>query len=156
MPREIKVLKPISSERWAEFDPKSKWDCIVALRGPDLRRSQVVKFLTTSVIRYVLSGVMRTGGLINNKLPFVVIPSGWEPEGNWDSGHFFGHIYEATELLGIPRIILAPADWEKVVTEKDLNTYWDTGSIVRRLLEVVTGGPEKEYLRALVAERRDG
>lgn len=108
----IRPLEPISQDLWAKLTGKQKWDSIVALRGPDMVGSGVLKYLTSSIIRYKLSGVMRVGGLVNQSIPFVVLPSerGYDrPRSNFDLGHFLGHIYDAAAILNIP---VAYVTWE--------------------------------------------
>jgi hypothetical protein len=98
------VLPKITQEQWDALNGKGKWDSIVALRGPDFINSGVLKWFTSSVIRHRMSGIMRVGGLVNSTLPFVTLPSGlYAPRtGNFDAGHFLGHISEAAMWLSVP------------------------------------------------------
>lgn len=68
-------LKPLSREEWDKFTPKMQWDVKVALRGPDLAMSDTTKWFTTSVIRGKMRDVSRVGGLINDDLNLILIPS---------------------------------------------------------------------------------
>lgn len=112
-------LDRTTQEEWDAMDGKSRWDSIVALRGPDLINSTVVKFFTSSVVRYKLGAIMRTGGVINNNLPFVVLPAGasFSQPGNvtFDWSHFLGHIYEAALILKIPIVWVTKDVWKNAV-----------------------------------------
>lgn len=96
-------LIPTSSAEWAKFGNKKKWDCLVALRGPDLVDSQTLKWFTSSVIRHKLIEITDSHGLVNHVLPFVVLPSGYEGTiGKFDGSHFAQHVGEAAQYLDIP------------------------------------------------------
>lgn len=114
------VLAPMELTEWEGLSGKAKWDSQVALRGPDLVNSQSVKLFTTSVIRFRLSKIMRVGGLVNEWLPFVVIPDSPEvgisrSKHEFDWCHFLGHVHEAAEWLGIPRCSIPAADWKRII-----------------------------------------
>ena len=97
----------ITKLQWEGLSGKERWDIIVALRGPDVRNSDTLKWFTTAVIRYHASAVMRVGGLVNNHTPFVLgalDPHLYKPVGprSWDLEHFFIHTVEAAALLHVP------------------------------------------------------
>lgn len=95
-------MEPISKSTWEEMGGKAKWDSIVALRGPDLKGSELLKMFTTSVIRHRLSGVMRVGGQIS-QLGCIVVPNGAIIKSDkFDDQHFFAHVREAAYHLAIP------------------------------------------------------
>ncbi len=93
----------------------------MALRGPDIKRSEAVKAVTTAVIRHFMSPVMRVGGQVSD-LGFVVVPSGRvfkKPDTTmatvWpDLDHFLGHVIEAAEILSIPTVYVPPNVWEEI------------------------------------------
>lgn len=98
-------LLPLTNEEWEKMSGKARWDSIVALRGPDLIGSDTLKWFTTSVIRYRLGQVMRTGGLVNSHLGFVVLPEGCYTTKStkpFDVGHFLNHVAEAATWLSVP------------------------------------------------------
>lgn len=115
----IPQLERLTDEEWAALDGKARWDSIVALRGPDVVNSQTVKWFTSSVIRHRLSGVMRTGGLVNSRLPFVVLPSGQvalpADRRGFDYQHFSSHIYEAATWLKVPIAYVSGEAWGKML-----------------------------------------
>jgi hypothetical protein len=74
--RERDNLIPLSTKEWDAFTPKQRWDVIVALRGPDVARSEIIKWFTTSVIRGKMREVMRVGGQVNNDLNLIILPAG--------------------------------------------------------------------------------
>jgi hypothetical protein len=121
-------LERLSQEKWDSMDPKAKWDSIVALRGPDLTRPDLLKWFTTSVIRYRLGGVMRTGGLINDRLPFVVLTANPKDIGQFCLTHFMGHVYEAAAYLGIPTVYVSDKMW-KVILEGRLDRMVATAMV---------------------------
>lgn len=111
------ALVPITEAYWASLDGKAKWDSLVALRGPDLVSSDVLKWFTSSVLRHVMKEVMRVGGLVNGKVPFVVLPNsyaGWK--GNFDICHFCGHVYEAACWLKVPIVYIGEVDFQTIMT----------------------------------------
>lgn len=110
-PPKVDALKPITEEEWAKLEPKGKWDSIVALRGPDLKNSDLLKWFTSSVIRWKLSGVMRVGGLVNNQVPFVVLPYHNQDTSNFSGQHFSGHVRDAAMWLGIPALAVSSKVW---------------------------------------------
>jgi hypothetical protein len=109
-------LIPLTKDQWDALPPKAQWDCIVALRGPDLRYSECLKFLTSSVIRYKLSGIMRVGGLINDRLPFVVVVSSFSEKSDFNFVHFIGHIMEAANWLSIPQVSVPSEVMKKIMS----------------------------------------
>lgn len=147
-------LTPISEEAWSQFSGKAKWDCVVALRGPDLVYSANLKWFTSSVIRYALSKVMRVGGLVNTSLPMVILPEndawgGYQvPKGNFDGGHFLGHILEAAEYLSIP-IAKVPAETYNLVYQPGQHYY----DLELKFYQVMEAGPTKTTLGKLLALR---
>ena len=106
----------MTETKWAELTGKQQWDVQVALRGPDCQYSEPIKWLTTSVIRWACHDIMRVGGTLNEDLKCVVVPQ--DPylldcrikEATtalpkllyWSPSHFFQHVGEAAEVLGIP------------------------------------------------------
>lgn len=110
----------MTKDQWSSLNGKQQWDCIVALRGPDLYGSETIKYFTTGVIRNAMAPIMRVGGQLSN-LDFVCLPSGrvFKPakEGGVaiDLNHFVQHVWEAAQNLDIP-IVAVPSDlWEKLV-----------------------------------------
>lgn len=109
-------IPPITQSEWEAMEGKAKWDSIVGLRGPDLRYSDTLKFFTTSVIRHRMSGVMRVGGMVNSKLPFVVLPKDPPKDlGQFSTTHFVGHIREAASWLKIPAVHVSSKVWTKML-----------------------------------------
>lgn len=116
-------LEPITQEEWDRLSEKAQWDCKVALRGPDLKGSEPMKWFTTSIIRHVMSGVMRVGGTVNADLNFLVLPDGDRsvvPKDSsifqFDLSHFLQHIREAALWLGLPSYSIPPSQWAKIHT----------------------------------------
>jgi hypothetical protein len=108
-------LEPLTQEKWDKMEGKARWDSIVALRGPDLVGSDTLKWFTSSVIRWRLSHIMRVGGLVNNTLGFVLLPSGGWAGKNvapFDISHFLGHIHEAADWLEVPIVWCSQATFE--------------------------------------------
>jgi hypothetical protein len=137
--KRVRPLEPLKQEEWDGMHGKARWDSIVALRGPDFRNSQVLKWFTTSVIRFRLSGIMRTGGLVNNQLGFVVLPSnGIAVDGNFDINHFLGHVTEAATWLGIPICWIGSDLFEKAVLNPSLSQN-------KALLLLYNGTVEEPY-----------
>jgi hypothetical protein len=117
-PTALKPLTPITNEEFWAMHEKARWDSIVALRGPDLAGSNTVKWLTTSVIRYRMSGVTNTHGTVNDKMPFVVLPADIpDRSGQFDWHHFCGHVYESATHLGIPTTWVPWSVW-KAATQR--------------------------------------
>ena len=115
----------ITQECWDGLSPKGKWDIFVALRGPDCRGSDRIKWFTTSVIRGAMKDIIRVGGLINYYQPFVILPQGPMTEApldvspsclQWDYSHFFQHVEEASYQLGLGRVMIPAKDWIKIIT----------------------------------------
>jgi hypothetical protein len=75
-------LIPLTPDEWEGFTPKQKWDVLSALRGPDVNRSRLIKWFSTSVIRGRMREVIRVGGLVNTDLNLVILPTGM----SWVSG----------------------------------------------------------------------
>lgn len=98
---------------WAELNGKQQWDVMVAMRGPDTNHSELIKWVSTSVIRWAMHSVMRVGGTLNEDLKLIIVPT--DPHsldrdsqakvggvvGAWNSAHFFQHVIEAAYVLGI-------------------------------------------------------
>lgn len=125
-------MEPLSKSAWEEMGGKAKWDSIVALRGPDMKGSELVKMFTTSVIRSRLSGVMRVGGQIS-KLGCVVAPLDSLFKGDkFDDYHFFTHVREAAHHLGIPTL-LVPAEVYKAAL--DTGSTSEACSVFLRAIE---------------------
>lgn len=111
----------MTKPEWDELSGKQRWDCLVALRGPDIKRSESVKAITTAVIRHYMSPIMRVGGQVSD-LGFVVLPSGrvfkkpvTTTASVWpDLDHFLGHVTEAAEILSIPIVYVPPEVWEGI------------------------------------------
>ena len=138
-----KRLKPLTMEEWVCLTDKERWDCIVALRGPDLIESQTVKYFTSSIIRWKLSKITRVGGLINDSVPFLIIPDK-PPSGNWDGSHFFNHIQEAALILHIPVAIIPLSEWEAL---KGTRADYGFARIIQ-LLETLSLPPQaKEFVK---------
>lgn len=160
-------LTPFSEAEWNRLTPKQQWDTIVALRGPDFRGSETVKWYTTSVIRGKMRKILRVGGTVNTDLNLVVIPSGGmlggakrperpvnkksptkndynypyysyieahdhddtckfctyqgemitylESHPRFDYTHFFTHVSEASENLGLPVLVIPSDEYAKCV-----------------------------------------
>lgn len=109
----------ILQKTWEELSGKGKWDVQVALRGPDAENSDTMKWFTTSVIRGACSKVMRVGGLVNDSLGFVLLPSGDGPRittHGFNYHHFFTHVREAAGWLDIPVITIPATVWWKIMT----------------------------------------
>lgn len=98
---------------WEALTPKQRWDVIVAMRGPDCRNSEPIKWVSTAIIRHAMRDVIRVGGLINPYLKAVFycpnLPKGVKGEATFDPHHFSTHVEEASEILGIPYLMI-PAD----------------------------------------------
>lgn len=121
------ILEPLQQATWDQMSGKARWDSIVALRGPDLVGSDALKYFTTSVIRYRLSKIMRVGGMINERLGFVCLPSGLCLSSNpspFDATHFLNHVMEAAGWLDIP-ICYVPPDAYTVIK----GSSWTSGRI---------------------------
>lgn len=115
-------------DTWKNLSGKSQWDVTVALRGPDVKRSEVIKSFTTSVIRSNMSGIIRVGGQLSD-YGFVLLPNGSvfkAPKQDPtlpvtflrpDMDHFLGHVSEAANILGIPIVYVDPPAWEAIMLE---------------------------------------
>lgn len=125
-------IAPLSPSTWKVLSGKQQWDCVVALRGPDVAQSATLKWLTTSIIRHKLSDVMRVGGLINPDLRMIILPDGGRFYPAYkgrvpiylrsDLNHFFQHVREAACILGIPYITLPGAVYARCLEAPFLNT----------------------------------
>ena len=123
------MLNQLSPEKWETFSGKGKWDVLVAMRGPDTYDNRdAIKWTTSSVLRYVMAKAIRTGGVINEGLPFVVIPapaatmkkSGGLLIPDWrffNGEHFFGHVQEAADLCGVPVKWMDKDEWVRRIPE---------------------------------------
>lgn len=113
-------MDPITKAQWADYKGKQRWDVLVALRGPDLKGSEVLKWFTTAVIRHRMSTAERVGGTVNHQLGFVVIPSGYgysyDSNSKFDASHFLEHVHVAANHLGIP-VVGVPNDLFKSLVE---------------------------------------
>jgi hypothetical protein len=109
-------VAPITEDFWNSLGGKERWDSIAALRGPDLRNSDTLKWFTTSVIRRRMSGVMRVGGLVNQELPFVVLPKESLRDSDFSATHFVGHVYEAARWLQIPMVMAGRGIWDAMLS----------------------------------------
>lgn len=120
----------LTPERWASFHDKAKWDCQVALRGPDVINSSTIKVFTTGVIRAEMMPVMRVGGQITDHFRFVIVPRGdgrleyrmWshaDAKLNVDLGHFIAHIVAAAEWLNIPIYSIDAPVWVEAMKESN-------------------------------------
>lgn len=130
-------LAPLTSEEWDHMGGKARWDAIVALRGPDLVNSGVLKWFTTSVIRHRLSAVMRVGGMVNTQLPCVVLAHGGfglPSKASFDLEHFRNHIHEAADWLKIP-IVWTPEDIWAMMFSRGVHQ----NDIITKLRDVSTG-----------------
>lgn len=120
----IAPLKPLTKAEWEEMNHKAKWDTIVALRGPDLAGSGLVKWFTTSVLRAKMRKITETHGSVNDKLPFVVLPKDMWSEsigskkGEFDLTHFVQHVQEAATWLSIPIAYVPLSSWKLLVSSK--------------------------------------
>lgn len=116
----------MDKEQWKNLSGKCQWDVTVALRGPDVKRSEVIKSFTTSVIRSCMSRIIRVGGQLSD-YGFVLLPSGsvfkapkQDPSQpvtflRPDMDHFLGHVREAADILDIPIISVTAASWENIM-----------------------------------------
>lgn len=103
-------IRTCTAEQWAAFTDKQRWDVMSALRGPDFRGegSAMLKNLTTAVIRGVVAPILRTrpiSAVVCTRPRMVVMPhpSMWfDFDDGFSVGHFFSHIRDAAQVLGIP------------------------------------------------------
>jgi hypothetical protein len=117
----------MTKSKWADLTPKQQWDTLVAMRGPDAHSSEPIKWFTTAVIRGAMRSVMRVGGTVNSDCNLIIVPSKWGRtrsgekstippiwQGvNWQ--HFFQHVYEAAEVLDIPRCDYPDPKWWEIM-----------------------------------------
>ena len=104
----------LSKEFWNNLSEKAQWDIKTALRGPDCFHSEHIKFWTTGVIRYACRDAFRVGGSQNDKISFVLAPSGAltgmiQPEHipfGWNWTHFAQHVRDAAEYMNIPVVMV--------------------------------------------------
>lgn len=149
----------ITKTFWEELSDKQKWDVFVALRGPDVSDSEGIKWLTTAVIRGVMSKVIRVGGTVNRDLNLVVVPSFWSskppskgltPEKDikgavlFSGNHFFTHIGEAAMHLGIPAVGVDAIKYREVVLGND-----NPGSVCLKMVPLLRGDAQAELIRHL-------
>lgn len=142
------MASQLTRDKWAGMIGKAQWDCQVALRGPDIAHSSLLKHFTTNVIRAELTPVMRVGGSINRAMRLVILPA--DPLsllGNRctpftpDLSHFISHVREAAMWLNIPIVAIPSDKWVEGMTR---------GSILdalRLFYPCVGTGPEKDLLR---------
>lgn len=162
-------MEPISEDTWKQFNHKMQWDIITALRGPDIRYSDTIKWFTTNVIRHRMMNITNTHGSVNEDLGLVVLPSPFpsyiergmeatnpvveengrkrrsKPENPiplfayWGADHFLQHTAEAAEFLGIP-ILYCPLEiWEKAMGER----YYQAGITMLEGLKELAKEKEK-------------
>lgn len=133
-------IEPLTVDQWEKMNGKARWDSVVALRGPDMVNSNILKWFTNSIIRHKMSGIMRVGGLVNQSIPFVVIPAPPHREkGSFDAQHFLDHIHVAAVWLGI-KVVQAPRSaWEIILGAS--STYQ-----AEKALASLLPDPFKEYL----------
>lgn len=109
-------MKPITKVKWEKFSGKERWDCIVALRGPDCTNPGLMKWFTTAVIRWRMSQVMRIGGMVNDALGCIIIPELALPiTSPFSLAHFIQHTWEAAVNLDIPILRVDLSTWEKAL-----------------------------------------
>lgn len=116
----------LTTEKWASFSGKSKWDVLVSLRGPDIHNPGTIKYFTTAVIRGAVRRVIQIGdggAMKNTKLKLVVLPDeqGREIYGNlgpagWNAMHFVEHISEAANRLTIPILWVPEQLWYQTMS----------------------------------------
>jgi hypothetical protein len=143
-PKKKQGVVPITEEEWNAMIPKAQWDSIVALRGPDLKNSDTLKYFTSSVIRHRMSGIMRVGGMVNRDFPFVIYPQGAKDTSMFSASHFIGHIREAAHWLNIPVIMVSQKTWDLIV--KGIGTLQVCCAILADLGESPQATIVKEWL----------
>ena len=122
-PMKVTLMPIMSPAKWASLSEKSRWDVMVALRGPDCKGNrELIKWFSTAAIRGALTKVMpskvpteRVGGLINADLGLVIIPSDIPRSCEWGARHFFDHVQEATGILGLYMVILPYEVWDPLM-----------------------------------------
>lgn len=146
--KKSRLLEPMTEEEWNALSGKAKWDSTVALRGPDLTGSELLKWFTTSVIRFRLSKIMRVGGMVNESLGFVLLPQGGAPhrDDRFDIGHFLNHVTEAAVWLGIP-IVYTSQDTFSILLN---GSYYSDQKKVLTILSGETTGKVQKRLKALL------
>ena len=118
----------MTKSKFESLGDKAQWDIKVALRGPDSHYGETLKWFTTAVIRGKMRGVFRVGGLVNEDLDLVVIPSGelstadkaaYKAAGEfgWNYSHFAEHISTAARWLDIPILLVEAAVWHEAMRE---------------------------------------
>ena len=155
----------MNKEEWKDLTPKEQWDVLVAMRGPDCHNPDVVKWLTVAVLRAAMSQTIRVGGMINNDLKAVVVPSNYNSSGPYLSqyksgmdggtgpanlspqalfypGHFYQHVMEAASILGIPVILIKKEDWISAMLSSTHNVV----GILEKLVESAKGHPHLPIL----------
>lgn len=147
-PKKPPVLLPITQEEWDKMEGKARWDSTVALRGPDLVHSDTLKWFTTSVIRFRLSKIMRVGGMVNNSLGFVVLPSDHYSikTEHFDATHFLNHVREAACWLGVPVLYCSQDIFAKMLAGVGQN------KVLKDLYEEVPTGPLKSRIGQLLGK----
>jgi len=137
-------MVPLTPIEWAMFTPKQQWDVIVALRGPDCKHPEVIKWYGTSVIRGKLRKVMRVGGMINQDLNLIVLPDPLTiaSGGLFDGYHFFTHLQEAAEILNIPTAYVGTVEYSSVLS----GSYGHAG---KHFLTLLKGKKKQELERHL-------
>lgn len=117
-PPPLPSLTPLTKEAWKALTSKQRWDVITAMRGPDMH-SATLKWLTTSILRFMTTGVLRqegTSAMVNLHVPFILfsgLPSGMS--GAFDFDHFICHVRDAAQILGVPLVPVRPMEMAQLV-----------------------------------------
>jgi hypothetical protein len=144
-------MEPISKTTWDALPGKGKWDSVVALRGPDLKGSDLVKMFTTSVVRHRLSGVMRVGGLVSH-VGCVIVPSAaLYKTDKFDDQHYFQHVREAANWLEIP---IAMSDAATYKAALDSGSVHAAADIFLRAIKEEKMAASKTVITALEAAKQ--
>lgn len=120
----VKLITPITDETWSGLSPKQKWDIRVAMRGPDCQ-SKLLKHFTTAILRHACREAFRVGGDIVSECPALIVPDvpfrltiGIGGSGfRFQASHFLGHVTEAAEILGLPKVCIPNDLWLQVFSE---------------------------------------
>jgi len=109
-------VKPIPKTTWKALDGKAKWDCMVALRGPDCNDPEHIKWFTTAIIRQRLRIAIRVGGLVNERLGCIIIPDLYSIIASpFSLVHFIQHTREAANILEIPVLRIKYELWDAAI-----------------------------------------
>ena len=162
------MMKPFTKEQWDALPPKGKWDVQVALRGPDLPAPSVIKWFSTSVIRGKMKEVTRVGGLVNDSLNLIILPSdakffkvpsdlkekviiqmGFSPF--FDQHHFWEHVRVAATWLGIP--VMTLSNYRDIIRpEGECELYYNN---VRKALPQLHAYATQYELTSIAAELKE-